>query len=165
MEARTKANFTAIKTAPHAITKVSPLELIFIRTVIGRFIPVLHKRHAVNKHKQARENDQQKKCYNKQNADNRWNANTREIKIGDSVFVRQQRQHELTPNFNTTPYMVIAIRKTQIIAQNSHGHKITRNISHFKHVVKQQQDYDTDIDDDKQDNDEQRKFGNEQGQN
>ena len=65
----------------------------------------------------------------------------------------------------STPYMVIAIRKTQIIAQNSHGHKIPRNISHFKHVVKQQQDYDTDIDDDKQDNDEQRKFGNEQGQN
>ena len=152
------------RTAPHETTKVPPSELLFNRTVKGR-LPVLHKRNVVNKHKQARENDQQKQCYNKQYADNRRNAKTREIKIGDSVLVRQQRKNKLTPNFNTTPYMVIAIHKTQITAQSSHGHKITRNISHFKHIAKQQQDSDTDLDDDKPDSDEQRNLGNEQGQN
>ena len=78
------------QTAPHVTPGVPPSELLFNRTVKGK-LPVLQKRNIINKHKRARANKIIKQQYNKQYADNRRNANTKDIKVGDQVLVRQPR--------------------------------------------------------------------------
>ena len=147
------------RTAPHLTTGVPPSQLFFNRTVKGK-LPVLQKRNIINKHKRARANEIIKQQYNKQYADNRRNANTSDIKVGDQVLVLQPRQNKLTPRFNTTRYTVTERNKSQITARSRNGYTITRNVSHFK-PISMQQEMDTDIDDDE------RKTNNhyDQGQN
>ncbi len=127
-------------------TKVPPSELMFNRTVKGK-LPILYKRNVVNKHKQARDNDKFGQEYNKEYADNRRKAKHRNITVGDCVLVRQKRQNKLTTNFSTTPYVVIATNKSRITAQSKDGHKVTRNVSHFKRIPGKTLDVDTDDDD------------------
>ena len=136
------------RTSPHTTTGVPPSELLFNRTVKGK-LPVLLKRNVMNKHKQARRNEETKKRYQKQYADNRRNAKTSDIKVGDWVLVRQPRQNKLTPNFSTIPYTVITKNNSQLTARNKSGHTITRNVSHFKKITRarDQQDSDSDVSD------------------
>lgn len=101
----------------------------------------------MNKHKQARDNEKSGQAYNKQYADSRRKAKHRDIAVGDCVLVRQKRQNKLTTNFDTTPYFVVATNKSQITAQNKDGHKITRNVSHFKRIPGKSVEEDTDVDD------------------
>ena len=138
------------RTAPHSTTGVPPSELLFNRTVKGK-LPILNKRNVVNKHKQARENDALKQQYNKQYADNRRNAKHRDIKVGDSVLVRQKRSNKLSTNFNSKPYTVIIKNNSRITVRDSNGHTITRNVSHFKRIPNQQ-NVETDTDDENNNN-------------
>ena len=50
----------------------------------------------------------------------------------DCVLVRQAKNNKLTPNFKEIPYKVIKRNRSRITAENKDGHKITRNVSHFK---------------------------------
>ncbi|XP_028417604.1 uncharacterized protein K02A2.6-like [Dendronephthya gigantea] len=134
------------RTTPHSTTKVPPSELIFNRVVKGK-LPMISKRNIVNRHKQARENDKAGKEYNKQYADNRRKTKHRNIAVGDSVLVRQRKQNKLTTNFDTTPYRVIGTNRSQVTAQSKDGHKITRNVSHFKRIPGKKVEVDTDVDD------------------
>ena len=151
---------TRIKPFPTPVPNssgVPPLELLFNRIVKGK-LNVLQKRNIINKHKRASANEIIKQQYNKQYADNRRNANTSDIKVGDQILVRQSRQNKLTPRFNTTRYTVTERNKSRVTARNWNGHTITRNVSHFK-PISMQHEMDTDTDDDE------RKTNNHQGQN
>jgi transposase InsO family protein len=143
------------RTAPHTSTGVAPSELLYNRTVKGK-LPVLKKRNVVNKHKQARANESKKQQYNKEYADHRRNVKTSDIRIGDCVLVRQERQNKLTSRFSTTPYTVTTRNKSKVTARSRSGHTITRNVSHFKRIPKQ---YESDTDD------ERTTVTNDQGQN
>ena len=134
------------RTAPHVTTGVPPSELLFNRIVKGK-LPVLQKRSIINKHKRARANEIIKQQYNKQRTDNRQNANTSDIKVGDQVLVPQLRQKKLTPRFNTMHYTVTERSTSQVTARSRNGHTITRNVSNFKPIL-MQQEMDTDTDDD-----------------
>ena len=133
------------RTAPHSATGVPPSELLFNRTVKGK-LPILNKRNVVNEHKQARENDALKQQYNKHYADNRRNAKHRDIKVGDSVLVRQKRTNKLSANFSSKPFTDIKKNNSKITVRNSNGYTITRNVSHFKRIPNQQ-NVETDTDD------------------
>ena len=88
------------------------------------------------------------KEYNKQYADNRRHAKDSNIKVGDHVLVKQDRENKLTSRFNDKPYIVIYRNKSRVTAQ-CNNHKVTRNVSHFKQIPKPtspQPDDDTDID-------------------
>ena len=52
------------------------------------------------------------------------NVKESHIAEGDCVLVRQVKNSKLTLNFKEIPY--------KVTAQNKDGHKITRNVSHFK---------------------------------
>ena len=124
------------RTAPHSTTGVPPAELLFNRTVKGK-LPILNKRNVVNRHKQARENEALKQQYNKQYADNRRNAKQSDIKIGDSVLVRQKRSNKLSTNFSSVPYTVITKHNSKVTVRDSNGRTITRNVTHFKRIPNQ----------------------------
>ena len=121
------------RTTPHSTTKVPPSELLFNRTVRGA-LPTLKPRTIVNRHKEAKDNEQKRCIYNKTYADLHRNAKESSIKVGDTVLVQQEKKQKLMPKFNTTPYKVIARKGTTVVAENKERHRITRNVSHFKQI-------------------------------
>eukprot|EP00795_Rhopilema_esculentum_P015818 gene15818-7127_t len=112
---------------------VPPSELLFNRTVRGA-LPTLKPRTIVNRHKEAKDNEQKRCIYNKTYADLHRNAKESSIKVGDTVLVQQEKKQKLMPKFNTTPYKVIARKGTTVVAENKERHRITRNVSHFKQI-------------------------------
>ncbi len=120
------------RTTPHSTTKVAPCELLFNRSVKGKF-PSLTKNRVLNKHKEARDNETKSQNYQKEYADKRRNAKESEIKVGDTVLVKQQKQNKLTTRFSKTPYVVVSRTGTKVTAENA-NHRITRNVSHFKRI-------------------------------
>eukprot|EP00795_Rhopilema_esculentum_P017825 gene17825-9513_t len=121
------------RTTPHSTTKVPPSELLFNRTVRGA-LPTLKPRTIVNRHKEAKDNEQKRCIYNKTYADLHRNAKESSIKVGDTVLVQQEKKQKLMPKFNTTPYKVIARKGSTVVAENKERHRITRNVSHFKQI-------------------------------
>ena len=68
---------------------------------------MLEKKYVVDRRKEAKENEQSRKIYNKSYADKRRFAKRSDIKIGDCVLVKQEKQNKLTPRFNKTPFVVV----------------------------------------------------------
>ena len=120
------------RTTPHSTTKVAPCELLFNRSVRGKF-PSLEKKRVLNKHREACENEQKSQNYQKEYTDKRRHAKESTIQIGDTVLVKQYKENKLTTRFNKTPYIVIDRKGTKVTAENL-KHRITRNVSHFKRV-------------------------------
>ena len=58
------------RTTPHATTKVPPAELLFNRVINGK-LPSLQRKCIINRHKEAKANEQLRKTYNKSYADRR----------------------------------------------------------------------------------------------
>ena len=122
------------RTTPHRTTKVSPAELLFNRVVHGAF-PSLKKSNVVDRHKEARENELSSQRYNKQYADRRRRTKPSDLKVGDFVLVKQDRQNKLTATFSETPYTVTERNNSRVTATNKQGHTVTRNVSHFKRIA------------------------------
>ena len=140
------------RTTPHATTGVPSAELIFNRKVQGT-LPVLQKKNVVNRHKEARANEEKRQKYNKMYVNDRRNAKKSGIKVGDYVLVKQEKKNKLTANFNQTPYVVVYRNKTVVRAKNKHGHIIERNVSYFKRIPKPyNEEHNTDDADDLDDN-------------
>ena len=134
------------RTTPHSVTKVAPCELLFNRQVRGK-LPVIERKIVVNKHKQARANEIEKQKYQKEYTDMRRNAKESDIKVGDTVLVKQIRKNKLYSRFNKTPYIVIERKGTTITAENANKHRITRNVSHFKkYINRKDHTYETESD-------------------
>ena len=122
---------------PHCSTGVPPAELLFNRTVQGQF-PTLVKRTVLNRHKESRQNEKRRQKCNERYTNNKSGVKKSEVKVGDNVLVRQERKNKLTSHFNPTPYVVTKREKSRVTARNADGHVITRNVSHFKFIPKQQ---------------------------
>jgi len=129
------------RTTPHCTTGVPPSELLFNRTVKGK-IPVITRKKVINRHKDALKNELTRKERNKEYADHRRNVKKSDIQIGDYVLVKQERKNKLTANFNPEPYKVIKKSGVEITAKRNNGHRITRNVSHFKKIKKPENDTD-----------------------
>ena len=69
----------------------------------------------------------------KKYADDKRNAKPSDLKIGDTVLVKQDKQNKLSTPFNPEPYKITARNGTMITAKKD-GHTITRNSSFFKQV-------------------------------
>ena len=76
------------RTALHSVTKFAPCQLLFNRQVRGK-LPVIERKIVVNKHKQARANEIEKQKYQKEYTDTSRNAKESDIKVGDTVLVKQ----------------------------------------------------------------------------
>ena len=79
---------------PHTTAQVPPSELLFNRVIQGR-PPTLNKNKFVNRHDEARENEDKKQAYTKQYVDKRHDAKWSEIEIGDHVLVQQHKKYKL----------------------------------------------------------------------
>jgi hypothetical protein len=57
-------------------------------------LPVLHQKCNVNRHKEARDNERKRQEYNEKYDRRVHRSRKDEIKVGDHVFVRQNRQNQ-----------------------------------------------------------------------
>ena len=122
------------RSTPHCTTGYSPAELLFNRKINNKLPQTKPDISQSKLHSKIVENDKQAKAAMKIYADTRKKSKESNINIGDVVLVKQPKRNKFTTRFNPDKYSVIAKKGTMITAQNSKGHKITRNISFFRKV-------------------------------
>ena len=122
------------RTTPHATTKIAPSDLLYNRVVNGK-LPTLVKNKTINRHKEAVENERLRAEYDKVYADKKRHAKPCNIKVGDYVLIKKDKQNKLTPRFNEKPLIVVHRNKSRITVEDNDKRKITRNVSHFKRIL------------------------------
>ena len=83
-------------------------------------------------------------------ADKRQHSKTNDLKVGDTVLIRQPKKNKLSPLFDPKPFKVEAWKGTMVMAKRG-SHTITGNISFFKKISGLQND--TSADEDESDDD------------
>ena len=127
------------RSTPHATTKVAPCVLLFNRTIRGQ-LPELASRKVLNKHAIAKENIQTAKHKNKTYYDQQHRVQESAIQEGDTVICLQQKKHKLMPRFDPEPLTVTTRKYNMVTAEATSGRTVTRNISHFKKVDREDSD-------------------------
>ena len=119
------------RATPHSTTGISPAEVLFGRKIRTRLpepevaVPELDA--------EIRHNDTERKRKIKDYADDKRHTKVSDLKVGDSVLVRQPRENKLTTPFNPEPLEITQKKGTMVTARNSRK-SITRNSSFFKKV-------------------------------
>ncbi|CAC5382067.1 unnamed protein product [Mytilus coruscus] len=62
------------------------------------------------------------------------NAEPSDLKIGDTVLVKQEKQNKLSTPYNSNPYKIVERKGTMLTAKRDDGHTITRNSLFYKQV-------------------------------
>ncbi|XP_045170892.2 uncharacterized protein K02A2.6-like [Mercenaria mercenaria] len=120
------------RSTPHGTTSETPSDLFYGRPINIK-IPFLQRQKKSKKHKNARENDRKSKQKMKDYADTRRNTRKTEIKIGDSVLVKQDKHNKFSTPYDPIPYEVIKTKGSMVTAERE-DKQITRNSSFFKRV-------------------------------
>ena len=129
----------AYRSTPHTVTGVSPAELMYNRKMRTKLPDDF--RFAKNmKYAKVRQRDAEHKQKGKIYADTKRHAAESDLKVGDSVLVKQQRENKLTPNFQSNPYVVTDKRGNAITARDTNGTVIKRNVTHVKKYIKREND-------------------------
>eukprot|EP00795_Rhopilema_esculentum_P006334 gene6334-11766_t len=98
------------------------------------------KHRVINRHKEARINEERSRSYQETYANKRRKARKSNLQVGDTVLVRQQKRDKLTTRFSKTQYKVVNRKGTQITAEDSYHRRVTRNVSFFKKLRAQMSD-------------------------
>ena len=109
------------RTTPHTTTGVPPSQLLFNR-IIRNTIPSYQSSESVDSctvHRKARANDKKRKEKMKHYADNKCHAKTSELKLGDTVLVKQPKRNKFTTTFDPNPLTVVAVKGSMISAKEA----------------------------------------------
>ena len=119
------------RATPHRTTGISPAELMFGRKLNTKLPKLNEKTIDTNVMKSDKINKEKMKSY----ADRKNNAKPSQLKVGDTVLVKQEKKDKLTTPFNPKPMKIVETKGTMITAKSCDEEKqITRNSSHFKQV-------------------------------
>ena len=119
------------RTTPHTSTGATPFKLLFGRESRTKLPTVLNNERQ-KFDELARQNDEQAKTYMKQSADIRNKAKPNNIKLGDTVLIRNEsKENKLTPVFNPVPQTVVK-KNGVMITVSDNDKNTTRNASFFK---------------------------------
>ena len=117
------------RTTPHSTTGVSPAELLFRRKLPTR-IPWI-KEFPVGD-QEVRDRDSEAKEKGKLYADEKRCARESDLKEGDTVLLRQERKHKLTPTFRPEPYRVLDKSGNSVVVESPDGVQYKRNSTNVK---------------------------------
>ena len=84
----------------------------------------------LNRHEEAQCNDTKAKKKGRGYVNNARQVKPSKLKVGDKVLLKQPRK-KITTKFETTPYTIIGIKGTQIVAENRQ-HQVRKEASFFK---------------------------------
>jgi hypothetical protein len=116
----------AYRSTPHSTTKVPPAQLLYNREIRGKLPTLRHNSKVINRHREAKQNDKEQKQRGKRYTDSRRHTRTSKLRVGGRVLVRQKKTNKFSTNFSPTPYTIVAIKWSKVVARNQQ-HFITRN--------------------------------------
>lgn len=122
------------RSTPHSVVHKTPSELLFGGRTIRDKLPQFSEDQLFDE--DLRETDALSKEKGKEYADNRRNAKTSNITVGDTVLLKNQHKiNKLTPNFNIAEHTVIGKNGSEVTVKNNEtGVESTRNSSHVKKI-------------------------------
>ena len=121
------------RSTPHSTTKIPPAQLLYNREIRGKLPSLPRNSKVIDRHTEARQNDEQQKKQGRTYADARRRTHPSNISVGDTVLVKQKKRNKFSTNFSPTPYTVVGVKESKIIARNG-THYITRNATFFKKI-------------------------------
>lgn len=118
------------RTTPHSVTGVSPAELMFRRKLRTKIPEICNTEEDLEVTDRDHENKGKGKIY----ADTRRNARECEIKEGDQVLIKRDRENKLTPTFYDRPFNVVKRHGNAVNLESDGlpGQTYKRNITHVK---------------------------------
>lgn len=120
---------------PHAVTLMSPADLMFARAFRGDF-PMTYQAEILEAtQEEIFERDRIGKLKSKLYQDRVMQAKMRDIKIGDEVYILKKGETKLTPRFGVTKLRVIAKNGSQLTLQTGTGEVILRSVEHATKCV------------------------------
>jgi hypothetical protein len=120
------------RATPHSTTKIAPATLMFGRNIRTR-MPEVKSESSSGQYQLAARNDMKNKSKMKAYADAKRHTKASDLKVGETVLVKQKKPNKYASNFDPKPYRVI-VRKGPLVSAARKGKIITRNISHFTRV-------------------------------
>ena len=121
----------AYRSTPHSTTKTPPAQLLYNREMRGKLPSLPRNSKVIDRHNEARQNDQQQKKQATTYADIRRRTRPSNISVGDTVLVKEKKRNKFSTNFSPIPYTVVRVKGSKILARNG-THYITRNVTFFK---------------------------------
>jgi len=122
------------RAAPHSSTGLSPNQLMFGRNISSR-LPESKEpvEEEISKDlSRAIENCEKAADRNRAYGNKRRNTKASDIKLGDTVLVKQAKVNKLTSPFNPDKLTVTSKQGSWVVGTNSAGKDIARNVSFFK---------------------------------
>ena len=110
--------FLAYRSTPHNTTGMSPAELLFGRKIRTKIPDIENLR---NENIEVRDRDSEKKGEGKLYADMKRNAVQSNLKVGDKVLVRQDRQNKLSTPFYPKPFTVVEKKGNSVQIESQAG--------------------------------------------
>lgn len=126
---------TIYRSIDHTTTGKSPAELLFKRKMRGK-LPSITAAHA---ELEVRDRDAEQKGQSKIYADERRHARYSDVKVGDTVLVRQEKTDKLTTPFNATPHKVVSKSGNQVTVETPTGARYKRNTTFVKRYINTQE--------------------------
>ena len=120
----------AYRATPHSTTGISPMEALN-RRAMNIQLPTGRKVVSTPDNSDFSQRDAANKAKMKVHADKHLHTRASTLQVGDTVLVKQVRQHKLTPPFDPRPLSVTSILGDMVTASRD-SYNITRNVSHFK---------------------------------
>ena len=120
------------RATPHSTTGIAPSQLLFGRTIKTKLPQLESEKHTEFDQEVKRRDELAKekmKCY----ADKKARAQLTEMRVGDTVLIRQRKNNKFTTKFDISPFQVVRVKGTMVTAVRNEKY-VTRNISHFKKV-------------------------------
>ncbi|XP_062571293.1 uncharacterized protein K02A2.6-like [Saccostrea cucullata] len=117
------------RATPHSSTGRTPFMLLFNRDPKTR-LPVTTHRDSTPNDLQVREKDSKKKFDMRSYADKRNQAKERDISVGDSVVMKNEKRGKMQPYFSYEPKIVTDKKGSMITVDR----EVTRNMSQFKKI-------------------------------
>ena len=137
------------RATPHSTTGIAPAQLLFNRKITTK-LPEISQPEDTSTDTAVRVRDAKAKNKMKKRADKRARSCQLNIKIGDTVLVRQKKKDKFTTKFDPAPYKVIEVKGSMVTAIRN-DKSITRNVCHFKQIhpsVRAPEAEDSDVSDD-----------------
>ena len=114
---------------------------------------VTNNKYPVNRHNEAKINDEKSKAQSKHYADVKRRVKDSEISVGDKVICKQKKLSKFSSTFDINPYTVVRIKGSRIVAKRGNRY-LTRNSSCLKKVTSNADVNNSDDSMDDEDNDE-----------
>ena len=118
------------RATPHSTTGFTPSELLFNRKIRTKLPQMV----IGSDQSKVQQNDDQAKKKMKEYADANSKAKQADIRVGDTVLIRQRKENKWSTKFDPSPFRVVR-RKGTMITVIRKGKYVSRNIVFFKKIV------------------------------